>query len=286
MKKEFSEVEKKVNELNKKDIDFLNFCKNNIDLILDSNLKDISQQYGCGMSFIYNFFKKINISSINEFRVFLHTSKYKNEENEQINIMKSTIEDVIDNNNVMFENQLDKIDDLLKEIFEQRKTLYICGLGYSGIAAYDFFALKFLINFNNWHFVNESKDDYSFNFNTVKENSLFVVFSLSGRSKKNMILINKIRELNKNCKIIMITGNSDYNKDGVDDAIITSNLMKMNDIYTKLVIVSPSTDFLFFNNFFKTRALHKYKDLFFESSKFNDEYSWWIKPKKIKNLKF
>ncbi|WP_338972797.1 hypothetical protein [Spiroplasma endosymbiont of Panorpa germanica] len=136
----------KIEKLNDKQRDFFDFYNNNFEKYKTMSIKDISKEYGCGISFVYNFFESIGVKGIKEFiwnisydkgQASLNDFKDGSENQKLFKEIFDTINlSNLRNLELCNENNKD-IEALITDIIKTKRR-FCLGFGYSKLAALDF----------------------------------------------------------------------------------------------------------------------------------------------------
>ncbi|ARU91044.1 hypothetical protein SCLARK_00287 [Spiroplasma clarkii] len=261
-----------ISNLTNDEVDFYNYTLKNVDLLIYSSLNEVSRDYGCGISFIYRFFEKIQVSGLKEyihrlsFQLGMQATTDQDLQEERTTKDKKigdsnlkTIEgigykllaDYNINNNLnyaMMKEQLSKLEYLCETISDV-KNIYRFGLGHSELAIKELFGMleKFGIDVCQ-HFKDENIDQFIHN---MKPNSVFIVYSFRGMHPYTLKLIKKVHQ-KKNLHSFLLTANSKTKfAKYFQEIIYINNNVRNLDYLNKPVLISPFNSLVFFNDFIK-----------------------------------
>lgn len=190
-----------IQSLNEKELDFYNFSIKHYNLFLVKTLKEISKIYGCGMSFIYNYFSKINVTGLKNYLYELFSMKnsetalYK--ELSQLKIQQKFVDSLLTD----FEQQTAQFKTLdqqeaklqkIKTLLYEAEIIYGLAFGHSKLAIKDFLGFYNFIN-NNVNFL-----DYDRNsdiLHSIPEKSLVIIYSIRFVNKKYSKIITDLKKL-------------------------------------------------------------------------------------------
>lgn len=284
----YSSIDLKLISLNRKKMDFYNFCLINFDEIGSMSIKNLASKFGCGMSFIYSFFKDLKIKSFKEFLSYLNYKIGKNENIEQVWNNYDEIPNIIfqsaKQNKLLIIDQFEMINKLVDSIFNKNTKTVFGGTNYSYLSAYDMYELSDVLTNLKWEVLKIDKNHpnvFSKSYEEFGKKITFVFYSLSGRNKMINKIINKLLENGEN-DVFLITANKHHLNKNLKNVIYVNNIMKDVDAFTKEIIFSSSYNFIILNTFLKSIAFKKHKSLFLENMEFIDEFNWWETPFKIK----
>lgn len=268
-----------LNNLSQKQIEFYNYSLKNWELLFQITIKELALKYGCGISFIYNYFDKIKVSGIKEyFLLVIKEIKYSEEieklfedaKNIDINLFLNMDNQIQDYK--LLQKQQDKIN-LLMDDLSNVSIVYGTAFGHSKLALQDFLGFYSFIN-SNCEFINlNEKIDLS---NYLKKDAILIFYSIRFANEKYKKIFNSIIE-NKNIKrVFLFTSNQKYISPS--DKIVTvliNNSVKSQHVETMLEYVSPINSFLVLNNLLKKNLFNVFKDKLLKNPKFLKETLGW-----------
>ncbi|AGM25394.1 MurR/RpiR family transcriptional regulator [Spiroplasma chrysopicola] len=272
-----------------RELDFYYFTINNYDFLINSNLQTLSQKYGVGMSFIYGFFKKLNVSGLKEYifklgilhGVSLITKKNdKNSCNSQVLTLIQDNYQVSNNINVvMFQDQQAKFDQLIT-ILSQAKIIYAFGAGHSLIALTDLCGM--LTHFGLVTQILERGKNITKTVLSMTKNDVLIIFSMRGLNDFHLQLLKLFRREQIPGQVVLITSNlnSELNKYTNLSIFIDNQIRRINDLEDNLIF-SPLWSFLFFTDYLKNLFYIKNKKLIDEKDSFLQEMNSWHDNKRI-----
>ncbi|AXK50988.1 MurR/RpiR family transcriptional regulator [Spiroplasma alleghenense] len=277
-------------KLNDKQRDFWDFYNQNFDEFKTMSIKEISKIYGCGISFIYNFFNSLGIKGIKELIMSISFEQGQINSNRIFNqelqledrIFETINQSNLRNNNLLKENKK-IIDDLVNDIIRTKRR-FCLGFGYSKLAALDFIGPFNHID-NSFVLVNDEDYEKSKLIQKINNEDILIVFSMRGKNKQ---LLKYLRYLRKNASelcIYLVTSKLNcLAAQFTDKVILIDNIMKRSDIYTNEIFYSPLQTFLFFNTVVKNILYQKIKTTANSQQNFvNEQLSWIYEKNDIDN---
>ncbi|AHI53248.1 MurR/RpiR family transcriptional regulator [Spiroplasma culicicola] len=267
--------------LNEKELEFFKFSMNNIDNFLFLPIKKVAEIYGCGISFIYNFFKKMNINGIKEY-ISLCVK--------ELNYNRSVLEELIGINNdakkyeallVNFDYELNQYKEIvaqskkievIKSYLYNAKKIYGIAFGHSKLAMQDF------LGFYNYIDTNIEFIDYDKNFNlkqSLEKESVILFYSIRFINKKFKKILSDISKV-KYIKTVLVTSNRNKSMlEQFDVVFYINNVMKYHDNMEINYYIGPLNCFLMFNNYLKAKIFNDKRSLLLNNSSFLKETLGW-----------
>ncbi|AXK50987.1 MurR/RpiR family transcriptional regulator [Spiroplasma alleghenense] len=273
MKKEFKKFN--LENLSNKQVDFYNFVINNLDDILELSIKEISEKYGCGISFIYTFLASLNVHGWKTFIFLLGIQRginnavkinkaFNKEEN-----LKNKITNLVFNNNKItdFENKLIldeqylKLDKMCDDIINAKKIIGF-GQGHGLLAVNDLFGMFSKLELKCTQLI-KNKSNFKQIIEEIEDEDLFIFYSFKGVSEFTITLFNLIKETKPNVKTYLVTSNYNCKVPELSNRtiFIHNNLMEI-EIKGEIILASPLRSFIIFNDFLKTLLYYKNKKEF------------------------
>lgn len=199
----------KIQSLNELELEVYNYISKNPEKVRYMRIRELAKEAHVSTSTILRFCKKIGCNGYSEFKLRLkqhldqdHEPAVKDDISEVIDFLKKTSTDE-------FEEKLD----LLTDVILSAEHIFFVGSGMSGIVAkygarYFSSMGKFCLYIDEPHYPTDSR---------FLENSLVIVFSVSGESHDTIGHVTRFKE--QNCRIFSITNTenctiaklSDYN---------------------------------------------------------------------------
>lgn len=248
-----------LNELNNKELEFYYYSLNHLDKLLSKSLSEIVADYGCGMSFIYNFFNKLNMTSLKEYIYFLGLTTGINKGNDDLlNVQNKIGKKMIHNhelNNHRNLNLLELQEQQIQQFCESIKKaniVYGFGLGHSKLALNDLFGMlsRFGVNTYLLEYSITSLRHKIFN---MKDNDILIVFTLRGNHPVTNKIVSLIKQYRSDIKIIVVTSNKKSNLIKNSDVMIfiDNNIITEPEVSNSNFIISPLHTWLFFLDYLK-----------------------------------
>lgn len=187
------------NTLSRNDMDILHELDKNINLIPNSNIKELASTSFTSQASLSRLIKKIGFSSFSEFKLRVSDSLAQSD-NKEVNIqdyLASTIEEI----KITHALNNDKIKDAAKLILSS-PDCYTYGTGWKQLQLLNNFSND-MIYYGKRFFSLRTKDDLADSAKLMDENSLIIIASISGNidSYKRALDILKIKKV----KIITLT---------------------------------------------------------------------------------
>ncbi|QGS52281.1 hypothetical protein [Spiroplasma tabanidicola] len=278
-----------IQTLNEKQIDFYNFSIEKYNLFYCKTLKEIASIYGCGMSFIYNFFKKLNIKGlknyISELNGIIYTKKSFTNKMFDLNIKEKFQNSLFIN----FEQQIEQIKNieiqenkivLIKKILKNSNYIYGIGFGHSKLAIKDILSFFEFLN-PNTIFLNYDKNIDIKHF--VNQKSVIIIYSVRLVNKKYLTIIKELKKI-ENIKIILVTSNRNIDEELFEIVFYVNNPMKYQDFFNMNIYIGPLNTFLMFNNYLKSSIYLDNKEFLLKNKKFVKETIGWVDYKEAVDL--
>lgn len=240
--------------LSKKQLDFHNYCLENIEIIFKFSIPDLAKKYGVGVSFIYLFIKRLGLHNFKEYIYFLGTLK-KNKKilGGDMDVIYNVVNASNAVNNELFDKQKDKIYNLVLDIKNSQNTFGM-GLGYSKLAIRDLFGLLDKWN-RSFKIISDEREDEMGELNKIEGIDLLIIYSIRGVNKKLINWVSKIKTNDnlKNLKIYLVTSNVKSKLVKlVSEVIELDNVMKRVDDINSYLLISPLNTFVYLNNYIKS----------------------------------
>ncbi|WP_338972796.1 hypothetical protein [Spiroplasma endosymbiont of Panorpa germanica] len=286
MQKEFNKFN--LTNLNEKQVDFYNFVINNLDDILELSIREISEKYGCGISFIYTFLNNIEINGwktfifrlgiirgINNAIKISGNSESKDGEGNKISNL------IFDNNKVsnfknklILDDQISKIENLCEDILKANKILGF-GQGHGLLAVNDLFGMFSKMELKCAQLI-KNKSNFKNIVSEIESQDLLIIYSFKGVSEFTIEFWNILKETNPELKTWLITSNLNCKipEDKNRTIFIHNNLMDI-ELKNDMILSSPLSSFIVFNDYLKTFLLHKNKNKFLVSKSLMTELNSW-----------
>lgn len=295
--------------LNEKEIEFYNFVKENLNDVFNKTVQELSREYGCGISFIYNLFNKLKIDGIKTFVYKLGFQNgyiysissaanqilnqkvvdtiedvniiFKNSLTENLNKLLVNYNRCINSNAVLLGEQFSKLKLITNKLLKSKK-IYGFGQGYAELPLLDLFSFL-----NKWDLKTKQIIKSSININKtiakIDKSDLVFVYSFFGKSQYTESIIKRIKEARHDVFIILITTNaqSRFIKK-VDLSIwINNDNLREQDLLKKPVLFSPAISLMFFNDVLKNQIYSINNKEFNKKENFIKEIESWRQNKNM-----
>ncbi|AHI54244.1 hypothetical protein SSABA_v1c08450 [Spiroplasma sabaudiense Ar-1343] len=286
MKKEFKKFN--LENLNEKQVDLYNYVINNLDDILELSVREISEKYGCGISFIYTFLACIETKGWKTFIFRLgilkgmkSAARIDESFNKEINL-KNQITNLIFNNNktadfknkLILDDQFIKIDKLCDDISEANRILGF-GQGHGLLAVNDLFGMFSKLELKCIQLI-KNKNNFKQLITEIEDDDLLIIYSFKGVSEFTIDFFNLLKKTKPNLKTYLITSNYNCKIQEQENRtiFIHNNLMDI-EIKDNLILASPLRSFIVFNDYLKTFLFYKNKNEFSNLKSLVTELNSW-----------
>ncbi|AVP48993.1 MurR/RpiR family transcriptional regulator [Williamsoniiplasma luminosum] len=282
-----------LSNLNDVQLDFYNFTLKNIELLLFSTVKEVAEKYGCGISFVYKFFQKIDVTGLKEYIYRLGVNEgfekktslnfvqkddedlLKKPNSEAKTISEFLLIDYIKNNEVNFnliDEQVKKISELCNLINSNERKIYGFGLGHAEICIKELFSALELFGIENIQWEKDKHSDEMIDYSAIKETDVLIIYTFRGVHKYTTKLVEEVRQKHPTLPIYVVTTNRETKLNKYTDHIILiNNNARRVDVLDNPILTSIANPFILFNDYLKNyyylnfiKNINDHKELFKE----------------------